>query len=374
MTKLHRRKKTLYVTIQTIQALGKIKSLFKQVRSGELKEEPTSEEEPTTEEEPTSEEEPTAEEEPTSEEEPTTEEEPTSEEEPTAEEEPTSEEEPGELAATLAEVAEANEVELPALLSQMTHEIEVDGEKKTFSLAEIIEGYTGATDVAAQTEALETERSTFQEHAEEAKQSYIRQAASIQEFLTSIDKGLAAALETPDMVTLKSEDPSKYLLQKDQIDSQRRMIKEQIGSLNEQFDQGLALYKQNKIKEHTTQLTKDIKGWNDAMADETVKMYQALGFNDSEIVELWDHRLVKVIRDVNTLRAENKTLKERAAKAKTVAKTVKKKVPKTVKPAGDKTTTVAKSNKKVLDLRKRVKENDSNENVANLLTAIRKAG
>ena len=124
-----------------------------------------------------------------------------------------------------------------------------------------------------------------------------------------------------------------------------------------------------RLAEQQAILAKDIKGWNDQMTQETIQMFRDAGFNDREISDSWDARALKVVREWNALKKENRALKEKGARAAAAAKKIKRTVPK-AHGKGSTVPTPSKKNKKVLDLKKRLKEHDSIDNATALITEI----
>lgn len=279
-----------------------------------------------------------------------------------------------ELAGSLADIAAGNKVELDDLLDKVTHKIEVDGEEKELPLSEIVSSYRAASQVAQETEELEVERTDFRNRANQAREVFIGQATIIQKYLTDLDKGLDAVMETPEMMQMKTSDPVKYFSRLNEVNDQKKALQDNMKKLSDEYQEGLKNYDQHRINEAAVILSRDVKGWDQKMADETVGQFKELGFDETEIVKLWDARTVKAVREVFTLRAEVKALTAKAEAAAKAAKQVKKTVPKAMGPSGEKITPTSKANKKVIDLKKRLKEHDSLENAANVLDAIRKAG
>jgi hypothetical protein len=180
--------------------------------------------------------------------------------------------------------------------------VKVDGEEVEVSLDELRSGYSRQTDYTRKTQELARQRKEIEQEvqaAREAREWYQKQLAELQ----SMPQEQEPTKEQWD--ALERNDPVEWVRQKE-LARERRERKQQVISeqqrILQQQQQEQAQLLQQTLIENQKKLLETIPEWTNpevASKERTaIKRYaQDVGFAEEELGQVYDHRLVHVLRD-----------------------------------------------------------------------------
>ena len=275
----------------------------------------------------------------------------------------TTEEEPKSL-ETLAELAEQLDVPIEALTDRLTHTFKAAGEEHTVSLDKLVEGYQLRQDYDRSKTKLAQTRTRLEQEAQTRIATVDSQLESLGAQLNVMDQMLEAKKASPEMTQLRINDPAEWSARGREIDMQKAELTTTWQGAVQQRETLRQTEQTDFYKRQGEILRDSIDGWGNEKADLAIGVIKELGFEDSELPKMVDHRLIKGALEMHALRDEVQTLKSRLAKGEKAAAKVKREVPKMVKPGAKKTLSVGSA---ALDkARAAVKRNPSIRNQAEL--------
>ena len=240
------------------------------------------------------------------------------------------EEEEEEDIKTLSDVAAALETDMEGLSDSLTHEVEIDGEKKEVKLRELIDTYTGHAGHTTQVEALKNEREEFQTASTQTTEMVEAYTRGLVGMFDHIEGEAQKSLSTPEMVQLKEEDPAAYLIQTKAIEDEIGQFNNYRNVLGQQYTQFRQNQRQDVLKSEGAYLKKADPKWNNEKFQTAWKTLLNMGYSSQHLENNGDARMLLSAYELSTLREENAQLKSKIeAGAKAVKKI--KKFPKLIK-------------------------------------------
>ena len=245
---------------------------------------------------------------------------------------------------TISDVAEALGLTVDALADSLSHKLEINGEEKEVKLKDLIDTYTGHSDLEVQTEEFKHERDEFQVTSNQAAQHVEAYTQGLVQIFNMIEGEAKQSLETPEMAKLKEEDPASYLLESKNIENQIGALNNLRGTLGQQYEQFQTTHRQQVLKSEGAYIQKADPEWSDKKFQTAWSTLLGMGYSVQEIQDRMDARTLLSAYELSELRTENAALKARIeAGAKEVTKI--RKFPKLIKPgAGGINSTTGKSN------------------------------
>lgn len=273
---------------------------------------------------------------------------------------------------TLAEMAEALEVEPEVLLSEISHTFKAAGEERTATLAELVSGFQLKADYDRDKTALATTRREF-ENEQTARVQHVQQNAQVlEQQFQAMGQMVSSRLQDPQLLELQQTDTAAYLLQVRQIENEFNQLSGMRNQAAQQYNQFLENERNAFLQTEGKKLQQDIPDWGEEKLQVAVNTIKSLGFDDAEVAQNADSRFIKGALRLAELEAENAALKARIEKGEKAVKTVKKTVPKGIKPgkatAGRRTRGVDRS--KVSKLRRAHGQNKSVQSAADVIEQL----
>ena len=204
---------------------------------------------------------------------------------------------------------ESYEDEIEADNEEELYAIKVDGEEIQVTFDELKSGYSRQKDYTKKTQELSEERKSLEEKARQNQQRELEMSeekALYEELLPKMKRLLETNMkQEPDWQKLIDSDPQEYLRQKEAWSKQGDTLKfveaEMERSRQEQIQQ-----QQKILEEQSVQAKKIIADripeWSDEKiaqkeVNEIMDYAKTLGFTNDELSEVYDGRLVLLLRD-----------------------------------------------------------------------------
>ena len=211
-------------------------------------------------------------------------------------------------------------------LVEITH----NGKPVKLTLDEVIEHASKGFDYTQKTQQIAEQRKQLETLAQTVQQQYQLQQATIQETakVYAMDSQLAN-YQNVNWDAWMDQDPieaSKGWQKFQMLKSQRDEVANSVQQIQAQNQQMTMQQLQQKLSEGAQQLANEIKGWSPELAKSLKSNALEYGFTDSELDQVYDPRMVKVLHDAyqwRQLQAKKPEVQKRVSQA-----------PKSAKPSG----------------------------------------
>jgi len=183
------------------------------------------------------------------------------------------------------------------------HKVKVNGQEFEVTLDELRNGYSRDADYRRKTEELSYEKKQLMSESEKQRQDYSAKLNEANQMLSLAQQQLNADMNSADLEKLYEEDPTEAA----RIEHRLRKKQEKINSAvaknqSEQKKQFDSFLKDQQIK-----LVSKMPEFNDP--DKASKLKSSMkstlnfyGFNDQEVAQVYDHRIVMLVNDAMKFR------------------------------------------------------------------------
>ena len=251
-----------------------------------------------------------------------------------------------------------------------TYTIKVDGKDVEVTLDELQAGYSRQADYTRKSQVLAEQRKKAEEELAATQQERQRYISQLEQFTAQADSKLDE-LKSTDWTKLKEEDPTEYMLKRDQyreLQENKRTVEEEQKNLQYKSQQEQQAKWQEELVRQQEIMAQRLPEWNDptkgAKLKQDIKSFALkTGFSEQEVDSLIDARSVDVLHKAmlydNLLAAK---ISNKKAKV----------VPKVTRP-GSPPTKGEISSDKVKAQRARLKKTGNVKDASSLLESILKS-
>lgn len=233
---------------------------------------------------------------------------------------------------TLSGLAEALEMPLDELSTQLTHTFKAAGQEVTATLQDLVAGFQMKADYDRDKGALANQRRDFEFEMQQRGQMLDQEHYVAASGMQAMQQLLQAQLNSPKLEALREVDQSEWL-------AQRKEIEDQLGWLGQVTQQAAATYNQNRqqnlaaLRQREEQtLLEAVPDFGDQHRQLVRDTMTSLGYSPAEQSQVFDNRLVRGALELAALRAKVAELEKAQTTAQETVKRVKKEVPKLQKP------------------------------------------
>jgi len=182
--------------------------------------------------------------------------------------------------------------------------VKVNGQELDVTLDELRNGYSRDADYRQKTEELSHQRKQFQSESEKQRQDYSQKLNELNQRLSAAQQDLNAEINSADLDKLYEEDPTEAA-------RVERKLKKKQDALNQSIQQTQAEQKQQFetfLQDQQRKLVSKMPEFSDPAKASTLKanMKSTLnnyGFNDQEVAQVYDHRIVMLVNDAMKYRS-----------------------------------------------------------------------
>ena len=178
------------------------------------------------------------------------------------------------------------------------HKVKVNGQEFDVTLDELRNGYSRDADYRQKTEELSNQRKQFQSESEKQRQDYSQKLTELNQMMSIAQQQLNEEANQVDLEKLYEDDPSEAMriehrMKKKQEKLDQAMQKSQ-AEQKQQFD--------SFLQDQQTKLVAKMPEFSDPQKASQLKasMKNTLtnyGFNNQEIAQVYDHRIVMLVND-----------------------------------------------------------------------------
>jgi len=188
-----------------------------------------------------------------------------------------------------------------------SYKVKVNGQEFDVTLDELRNGYSRDADYRQKTEELSSQRKNFQSESEKQRQDYSTKLSEVNRLMSVAQQQLQTEINSADLEKLYEEDPTEaarieHRLRRKQEKLNSAMAKTQ-SEQQKQFD--------SFLQDQQRKLVSKMPEFSDPQKASSLKtnMKSTLnnyGFNDQEIAQVYDHRIVMLVNDAMKYRSLQK--------------------------------------------------------------------
>ena len=183
-----------------------------------------------------------------------------------------------------------------------TYTIKVDGKDVEVTLDELQAGYSRQADYTRKSQVLAEQRKKADEELAATQQERQRYVSQLEQFTAQADSKLDE-LKSTDWTRLKEEDPTEYMLKRDQyreLQENKRTVEEEQKNLQYKSQQEQQAKWQEELVRQQEIMAQRLPEWNDpnkgAKLKQDIKSFALkTGFSEQEVDSLIDARSVDVL-------------------------------------------------------------------------------
>ena len=196
-----------------------------------------------------------------------------------------------------------------------TYSVKVAGQEFNVTLDELRNGYSRDADYRRKTEDLAYDKKQFQTESEKQRQDYSTKLSELNQMMSVAQQQLNAEINSADLEKLYEEDPTEaarieHRLKKKQEKLNQAMQKTQ-SEQKKQFD-GFLQDQQRKLVQKMPEFSNPDKA--SQLKSSMKNTLNSYGFNDQEIAQVYDHRIVMLVNDAMKFRSMQKAKPNMAKK------------------------------------------------------------
>ena len=185
-----------------------------------------------------------------------------------------------------------------------SYTVKVNGQELDVTLDELRNGYSRDADYRQKTEELSHQRKQFQSESEKQRQDYSQKLNELNQRLSAAQVDLNAEINSADLDKLYEEDPTEAA-------RVERKLKKKQDALNQSLQQTQAEQKEqfsSFLQDQQRKLVSKMPEFSDPAKASSLKanMKSTLnnyGFNDQEVAQVYDHRIVMLVNDAMKYRS-----------------------------------------------------------------------
>ena len=189
-------------------------------------------------------------------------------------------------------------------LEDSTYKVKVAGQELDVTLDELRNGYSRDADYRQKTEELSNQRKQFQSESEKQKLDYSQKLNELNQRLSNAQQDLNAEINSADLDRMYDEDPTEAA-------RVERKLKKKQDALNQSLQQAQAEQKEqfsSFLQDQQRKLVSKMPEFSDPAKASNLKanMKSTLnnyGFNDQEVAQVYDHRIVMLVNDAMKYRS-----------------------------------------------------------------------
>lgn len=221
--------------------------------------------------------------------------------------EQTSEAEPQEEATDEEEVSQQETSEIPQEQNS-TYKVKVAGQEFDVTLDELRAGYSRDSDYRRKTEELSYEKKQFQSEAEKQRQDFSKKLGDLNQLMSVAKQQLNQELNSVDLEKLYEEDPTEAARIEHRLRRKQETFNQAIKKTQNLQQQEIEKF----VRDQQRELVSKVPEFSDPQKASALKSnmrnyLNGYGFNDQEIGQIYDHRIVMLVNDAMKYRSLEKT-------------------------------------------------------------------
>ena len=179
-----------------------------------------------------------------------------------------------------------------------TYKVKVAGQELEVTLDELRNGYSRDADYRRKTEELSNEKRSFQSEADKQRQNYSLKINELNQLMSEAQSQLNQDMNNVNLEELYEEDPTEAA----RVEHRMRRKQEKISQARKKVQVEQQKQFEGFLQEQQNQLVTKMPEFADSSKASNLKnnmrsYLQGFGFNDQEISQVYDHRIVMLVND-----------------------------------------------------------------------------
>ena len=179
-----------------------------------------------------------------------------------------------------------------------TYKVKVAGQELEVTLDELRNGYSRDADYRRKTEELSNEKRSFQSEADKQRQDYSLKINELNQLMSEAQSQLNQDMNNVNLEELYEEDPTEAA----RVEHRMRRKQEKISQARKKVQVEQQKQFEGFLQEQQNQLATKMPEFADSSKASNLKnnmrsYLQGFGFNDQEISQVYDHRIVMLVND-----------------------------------------------------------------------------
>jgi hypothetical protein len=187
---------------------------------------------------------------------------------------------------------------------EQLHKVKVAGQEFDVTLDELRNGYQRDADYRRKTEELSNDRKNFQSESEKQRLDYSQKLNELNQSLSVAQQDLNAEINSADLDKLYDEDPTEAARVERKLKKKQNALNQSLQKAQTEQKQQFATFlqdQQRKLVSKMPEFSDPAKASNlKANMKNTLNNY---GFNDQEVAQVYDHRIVMLVNDAMKYRS-----------------------------------------------------------------------
>jgi hypothetical protein len=183
-------------------------------------------------------------------------------------------------------------------LENSTYKVKVAGQELDVTLDELRNGYSRDADYRRKTEELSNERKNFHSQSEKQRQDYSQKLSEMNQLLSNAQQELNSEISSSDLEALYDEDPAQAA----KIEHRLRRKQEKLSLALQKTQSEQKVQFDGYLQVEKSKLVNKIPDFADPGKASSLKNnmrshLSKYGFNDQEIAQVYDHRILMLVND-----------------------------------------------------------------------------
>tara|TARA_R110002012_G_scaffold22358_5_gene77445 strand:- start:5004 stop:6050 length:1047 start_codon:yes stop_codon:yes gene_type:complete len=179
-----------------------------------------------------------------------------------------------------------------------TYKVKVAGQELDVTLDELKNGYSRDADYRRKTEELSYDKKQFMSESEKQRQNYSSKLTEANQLLSVAQQQLQTEINSADLEKLYEEDPTEAA----RIEHRLKRKQEKLNQAMEKTQSEQKMQFDSYLRDQKKQLASKMPEFSDPtkasqLASSMKSTLNNYGFNDQEISQVYDHRIVMLVND-----------------------------------------------------------------------------
>ena len=198
---------------------------------------------------------------------------------------------------TSEEVSQEQTNEIPQE-QDSTYKVKVAGQELDVTLDELKNGYSRDADYRRKTEELSYEKKQFMSEYEKQRQDYSSKLNELNQLMSVAQQQLNAEINSADLDKLYDEDPTEAAKIERRLKRKQESLNQAVQKTQSEQKQQFESFLQDQQKKLTLKMPEFSDPAKSSQLKNNMRSYlTAYGFNDQEIAQVYDHRIVMLVND-----------------------------------------------------------------------------
>jgi len=198
---------------------------------------------------------------------------------------------------TSEEVSQEQTNEIPQE-QDSTYKVKVAGQEFDVTLDELRNGYQRDADYRRKTEELSYEKKQFMSESEKQRQDYSSKLNELNQLMSVAQQQLNTEINSADLDKLYDEDPTEAAKIERRLKRKQESLNQAVQKTQSEQKQQFESFLQDQQKKLTLKMPEFSDPAKSSQLKNNMRSYlTAYGFNDQEIAQVYDHRIVMLVND-----------------------------------------------------------------------------